>query len=160
MEIRCGIVTISDRAFRGDYEDLGGPVLRDAAAASGWIVAADRVVPDERRDIQRAIREMISLGCALVLTTGGTGVAIRDVTPEAVREIADREIPGFGEAMRMRSLDITPNAILSRSLAAVVGRTLVICLPGKPAGAAECLSFVQGAIPHCLKVLNEVPTSC
>lgn len=160
MEIRCGIVTISDRAFRGDYKDMGGPALRDAAKASGWIVVADRVVPDERRDIQRAIRELISTGCVLVLTTGGTGVAIRDVTPEAVLEIADREIPGFGEAMRMRSLEITPNAILSRGLAAVVGRTLVICLPGKPAGAVECFGFVQGAIPHCVKVLNEVPTSC
>jgi molybdopterin adenylyltransferase len=99
-------------------------------------------------------------GCVLVLTTGGTGVALRDVTPEAVREIAVRELPGFGEVMRMESLKITPNAILSRNLAAVVDQALVICLPGKPSGAVECLSFVHKAIPHCVEVLQEVPTSC
>jgi molybdopterin adenylyltransferase len=82
------------------------------------------------------------------------------VTPEAVLEIADREIPGFGEAMRMKSLAITPNAILSRGLAVSVDRTLVICLPGKPTGAVECLGFVVGAVPHCVKVLQQAPTSC
>jgi len=160
MQIRCGIITISDRASRGEYEDLGGPALKQAAAENGWNVVAEGVVPDEPRDIQRAVRELISQGCQLVLTTGGTGVAPRDVTPEAVRALADREIPGFGEAMRMRSMEITPNAILSRGLAAVVGQTLVICLPGKPAGAVECLGFVAGAIPHCVKVLQQLPTSC
>jgi len=154
------VITISDRASRGDYQDLGGPALRQAAAQLGWTVAAEQIVADEVREIQRAIREQIGAGCQLVLTTGGTGVARRDVTPEAVREIADREIPGFGEAMRMKSLEITPNAILSRGLSVVVGRALVVCLPGKPAGAVECLGFVSGAIPHALKVLNEVPTSC
>ena len=117
-------------------------------------------MPDEKRDIQRAIREQIAKGCHLVLTTGGTGVALRDVTPEAVREIAIRELPGFGEMMRIESMKITKNAILSRNLAVVVDRTLVICLPGKPSGAVECLEFVVGAIPHCLEVLQEVPTSC
>ena len=160
MQIQCGIITISDRASRGQYDDLGGPALRAAAVGHGWQVAAEALVPDERSDIQRAIRLQISQGCQLILTTGGTGVALRDVTPEAVREIADREIPGFGEAMRMKSLAITPNAILSRSLAAVVGQSLVICLPGKPSGAVECLGFVVGAIPHCVKVLQQVPTSC
>ena len=120
----------------------------------------ESLVPDDIRQIQRAIREQIARGAHLVLTTGGTGVAPRDVTPEAVLEIADREIPGFGEAMRMKSLAITPNAILSRGLAASVDRTLVICLPGKPAGAVECLGFVVGAVPHCVKVLQQVPTSC
>lgn len=90
----------------------------------------------------------------------GHRVALRDVTPEAVREIAIRELPGFGEQMRMESLKITPNAILSRNLAAVVDHTLVICLPGKPRGAVECLGFVVKAIPHCVEVLQEVPTSC
>jgi molybdopterin adenylyltransferase len=106
------------------------------------------------------VRELIAQGAHLILTTGGTGVALRDVTPEAIREIADREIPGFGEAMRMKSLAITPNAILSRGLGAVVGQSLVLCLPGKPTGAVECLEFVVGAIPHCVKVLQRVPTSC
>ncbi|HIL25383.1 MAG TPA: MogA/MoaB family molybdenum cofactor biosynthesis protein, partial [Verrucomicrobia bacterium] len=104
--------------------------------------------------------EQIAKGCHLVLTTGGTGVAPRDVTPEAVREIADRELPGFGEVMRMESLKITKNAILSRNLAVAVGNALVICLPGKPKGAVECLGFVVGAIPHCVEVVAGVPTSC
>ncbi len=160
MQLQCGIVTISDRASRGEYDDLGGPALKEAAAGYQWNIVGERLVADERRDIQRAIRELIAQGAQIVLTTGGTGVAVRDVTPEAVLEIADREIPGFGEAMRMKSLAVTPNAILSRGLAAVVGQTLVLCLPGKPAGAVECLGFVIGAIPHCVKVLQKVPTSC
>lgn len=160
MQIACAIVTISDRASRGDYEDLGGPALREESQRLGWKVVGESLVPDDIRQIQRAIREQIARGAQLVLTTGGTGVAPRDVTPEAVLEIADREIPGFGEAMRMKSLAITPNAILSRGLAASVDRTLVICLPGKPAGAVECLGFVVGAVPHCVKVLQQVPTSC
>lgn len=160
MQLTVGIITISDRASRGLYDDLGGPALKKAADGYGWKVLGDMLVPDERRDIQRAIRELIGKGCQLVLTTGGTGVALRDVTPEAVREIAVRELPGFGEVMRMESLKITKNAILSRNLAAVVDKALVICLPGKPSGAVECLSFVVGAIPHCVEVLQEVPTSC
>ena len=139
---------------------MGGPAVKAAAEGHGWKVLAEALVPDEKREIQRAIREQISQGCQLILTTGGTGVALRDVTPEAVREIAIRELPGFGEAMRMESLKITKNAILSRSLAAVVDQALVICLPGKPSGAVECLGFVTGAIPHCVEVLQEVPTSC
>jgi len=160
MSIQTGIITISDRASKGLYDDLGGPALKQAAAARGWKVVAEALVPDEKRDIQRAIKEQIARGAQLILTTGGTGVALRDVTPEAVREIAVRELPGFGEVMRMESMKITRNAILSRSLAAVVERALVICLPGKPSGAVECLGFVDGAIPHCVEVLQEVPTSC
>ncbi|MEN9734450.1 MAG: hypothetical protein RLZ45_2445 [Verrucomicrobiota bacterium] len=160
MQIVCAIVTISDRASRGEYDDLGGPALRDEAQSLGWRVVGEALVPDDVRQIQRAIREQIARGAQLVLTTGGTGVAPRDVTPEAVLEIADREIPGFGEAMRMKSLAITPNAILSRGLAVSVDRTLVICLPGKPTGAVECLGFVVGAVPHCVKVLQQAPTSC
>ncbi|MFN0066360.1 MAG: molybdenum cofactor biosynthesis protein B [Limisphaerales bacterium] len=160
MKILVGIVTISDRASRGEYDDLGGPALKQAAAGYGWEVGGEALVPDEKRDIQRAIRGLVNRGCSLVLTTGGTGVALRDVTPEAVREIAIRELPGFGEVMRAESMKITKNAILSRNLAAVVDRALVLCLPGKPAGAVECLSFVIGAIPHCVEVLQEAPTSC
>ena len=160
MQIDVGIITISDRASRGLYDDLGGPALREAAQGYQWRVVAEALVPDEKRDIQRAIREHISKGCQLILTTGGTGIALRDVTPEAVREIASRDLPGFGEVMRMESLKITRNAILSRCLAAVVDRSLVVCLPGKPSGATECLGFVVGAIPHCVAVLNEIPSSC
>ena len=160
MQIQVGIITVSDRASRGLYDDLGGPALKQATEGYGWRIVTETLVPDEKLDIQRAIREQIAKGCPLVLTTGGTGVALRDVTPEAVREIAVRELPGFGEVMRIESMKITKNAILSRNLAVVVDKTLVICLPGKPSGAIECLGFVVGAIPHCVEVLQEVPTSC
>lgn len=160
MRIDVGIVTVSDRASRGEYEDLGGPALREAAVGHGWRVLAEDLVADDKREIQRAIRGQIEKGCVLILTTGGTGIAVRDVTPEAVREMARCELPGFGEAMRMESMKLTPNAILSRGMAAVVERSLVVCLPGKPRGAVECLGFVAGAIPHGVKVVREVPTSC
>jgi molybdopterin adenylyltransferase len=160
LQIETGIITISDRASRGQYDDLGGPALKKAAEGYGWRLVTETLVPDEKRDIQQAIRAQIGKGCHLILTTGGTGVALRDVTPEAVREIASRELPGFGEVMRAESMKITPNAILSRNLAVVVEKSLVICLPGKPSGAVECLGFVAKAIPHCLEVLQQVPTSC
>ena len=160
MDIKVGIITVSDRASKGLYDDLGGPAVKKAAEGYGWQVVDEKFVPDEKRDIQRAILEQIRQGAHLILTTGGTGVALRDVTPEAVREIAVRELPGFGEVMRMESMKITPNAILSRSLAVVVEKGLVICLPGKPSGAVECLGFVVGAISHCVEVIQEVPTSC
>jgi len=160
MQISAGIITVSDRASRGLYDDLGGPAVKKEAENLGWNVLAESLVPDEKGDIQRAVRDQIAAGCHVILTTGGTGVAARDVTPEALREIAARELPGFGEAMRMESLKITPNAILSRNLAVVVDRALVIALPGKPSGAVECLRFVAGAIPHCIEVLREAPTSC
>jgi molybdopterin adenylyltransferase len=160
MQIHTGVITVSDRASKGLYDDLGGPALKEAASGYGWKIVAESLVPDEKIEIQRAIREQIARGCQLILTTGGTGVALRDVTPEAVREIAVRELPGFGEVMRIESMKLTKNAILSRNLAAVVDKALVICLPGKPSGAVECLGFVVGAVPHCVEVLQEVPTSC
>jgi molybdopterin adenylyltransferase len=160
MQIQVGIITISDRASNGLYDDLGGPALKVAAEAYGWKVLSQALVPDDMPDIQRAVREQVAGGCQLILTTGGTGVAPRDVTPEAVREIGGRELPGFGEVMRLESTKLTPNAILSRSLAMVVDKALVICLPGKPKGAVECLGFVAGAVPHCVEILHEDPTSC
>jgi molybdopterin adenylyltransferase len=160
VQINTGIITVSDRAAQGVYPDLGGPALRQAAAGYGWKVVAEALVPDEKPEIQHAIREEIAKGCQLILTTGGTGVSPRDVTPEAVREIAVRELPGFGEAMRMGSLRHTPHAILSRSLAVVVDRTLVVCLPGKPTGAVECLGLVADAIPHGVEILQGTPESC
>ena len=160
MQIHVGIITVSDRASQSVYDDRGGPALKAAAEGCGWKVLAEALVADEKPDIQGAVREQIARGCQLILTTGGTGVARRDVTPEAVREIGARELPGFGEVMRLESMKLTPNAILSRSLAIVVEKVLVICLPGKPKGAVECLSFVAGAIPHCIEVLQEASTSC
>ena len=160
MQIQVGIITISDRASAGDYDDLGGPALKEAAGKVGWQVLAEAIVPDEAVRIQETIRSFAKQGCGLVLTTGGTGIGPRDVTPDAIRSIMRVELPGFGEVMRAESMKITPNAILSRNLAAVVDHALVIALPGKPSGAVECLSFVQGAIPHGVALARRIPTSC
>jgi molybdopterin adenylyltransferase len=160
MQITVGIITISDRATAGEYDDLGGPALREAAQKYGWDILAEAIVPDDTARIQETIRSFSSQGCGLILATGGTGVAERDVTPEAVRAIMRVEIPGFGETMRRESMSITPNAILSRSLAAIVDSSLVLALPGKPSGAVECLGFVTGAIPHAVALAQRVPTSC
>ena len=158
--ITVGIITVSDRATSGEYEDLGGPAVKVAAEQYGWQVLSEAIVSDDAARIQETIRAFSEQGCGLILATGGTGVALRDVTPEAIRAIMRVEIPGFGEAMRRESMKITPNAILSRSLAAIVGRALVIALPGKPSGAVECLGFVVGAIPHAVALAQRVPTSC
>jgi molybdopterin adenylyltransferase len=158
--IVVGIITISDRASTGDYADLGGPALKEAAQKSGWQVLCDAVIPDDSVRIQETIHSFARQGCGLILTTGGTGIAPRDVTPEAIRAIMRVELPGFGEVMRAESMKITPNAILSRNLAAIVDRALVIALPGKPSGALECLGFVAGAIPHGVALAQRLPTSC
>ena len=159
-QITVGVITVSDRASQGFYEDLGGPALREAAKGYGWQILAEAIVPDEIARIREAIRSFSAQGCGLILTTGGTGAAPRDVTPEAIRGIMRVELPGFGEVMRAGSLKLTPNAILSRSLAAIVDRSLVIALPGKPRGAVDCLEFVVGAIPHAVNTAQEIPTSC
>lgn len=158
--IPTGIITVSDRASANIYQDLGGPAVRTAVAERGWQTIAEALVPDDLEKIAQAVKSFASQGCQLILTTGGTGIGPRDVTPEAIRSVSRLEIPGFGEAMRMQSLALTPNAILSRSLAAVVQNSLVIALPGKPQGAVECLGFVTGAIPHTVKILQKEPTSC
>ncbi len=160
MSHQVGIITVSDRASAGEYEDLGGPALKGECEKRGWEVLAEAIVPDEIERIQDAIRSFAAQGCGLILTTGGTGIAARDVTPEAVRGVMRVEIPGFGELMRMRSVEITPNAILSRGLAAIVEQSLVIALPGKPQGAVDCLGFVAGAIDHTVKLARRQPTSC
>src|SRR5215212_2526359 len=158
--ISVGIITISDRASAGQYDDLGGPAVKEAAEKAGWQVLAEAVIPDDLPRIQETIRSFAAQGCGLVLTTGGTGIAERDVTPEAIRDIMRVEIPGFGEVMRAESMKITPNAIISRNLAAIVDTALVIALPGKPTGAVECLGFVKGAIPHGVALAQRKPTSC
>ncbi len=158
--IQVGIITVSDRAAMGEYADLGGPAVRHACETYGWEVLVEAVVPDDQDRIATVVRAFGGQGCGLVLTTGGTGITARDVTPEALRSIARVEIPGFGETMRARSLAITPNAILSRCLAVIVDQALVIALPGKPSGAVECLGFVCEAIPHTVKLALEEPTSC
>jgi molybdopterin adenylyltransferase len=151
--ITVGIISVSDRAFRGQYEDKSGPALKQFCEKRSWIVTAQAIVPDEKALIGDKTRELAS-ACRLILLTGGTGIAERDVTPEAIRAIADKELPGFGEVMRAKSFVRFPNAILSRSFAAIVGKSLVICLPGSPKGAVECLEFVADAIPHAVELLE------
>jgi molybdopterin adenylyltransferase len=159
-QITVGVITVSDRASQGFYDDLGGPALKEAAMHYGWQILAEAIVPDDIARIRETVRSFSAQGCGLILTTGGTGAAPRDVTPEAIRAIMRVELPGFGEVMRAGSLKLTPNAILSRSLAAIVDRSLVIALPGKPQGAVDCLGFVAGAIPHSVQIAQEISTSC
>jgi len=158
--ITVGIITVSDRASRGEYQDLGGPALKEAAGKNNWNVLCEAIVPDEMEPLQEAIRSFAEQGCGLILTTGGTGLTARDITPEAIRGLMRVELPGFGEVMRAESMKITPNSILSRNLGAIIEQSLVIALPGKPSGAVECLGFVKGAIPHGVALAQRVPTSC
>ncbi|MEA3148105.1 MAG: molybdopterin adenylyltransferase [Verrucomicrobiota bacterium] len=159
-QITVGVITVSDRASQGFYDDLGGPALKEAATRYGWQILAEAIIPDDGARIRETVRSFSAQGCVLILTTGGTGAALRDVTPEAIRSVMRVELPGFGEVMRAESMKLTPNAILSRSLAAIVDRSLVIALPGKPQGAVECLGFVVGAIPHAVSIAQELTTSC
>jgi molybdopterin adenylyltransferase len=154
---RIGILTVSDRASRGEYEDRGGPAIRDYLAevlTSPWD-AVVRVVPDERRDIEDVLEELCEQeGCCLVVTTGGTGPAARDVTPEATEAVIDKTMPGFGELMRRVSLEKVPTAILSRQTAGIRGSTLIVNLPGQPRAIRECLDAVFPAIPYCIDLIG------
>jgi molybdopterin adenylyltransferase len=154
---RIGIVTVSDRASRGEYQDLGGPAIRDwlaKALATPW-EALPRVIPDERPLVEATLRELCDeAGCCLVVTTGGTGPAVRDITPEATEAVCERMMPGFGELMRAVSLKYVPTAILSRQTAGLRGRSLIVNLPGKPSAIAECLEAVFPAIPYCIDLME------
>ena len=156
-EIPIGVVTISDRASAGVYQDKGGPGIEAALAAivaTPWR-AVRRVIPDERPRIEAALRELADVErCSLILTTGGTGPSPRDVTPEATEAVCDRLMPGFGELMRARSLLEVPTAILSRQIAGLRGRSLIVNLPGKPAAIRTCLDAVFPAIPYCLDLIG------
>ena len=151
--IPIGIVVVSDRAAAGIYEDKGGPeIIRwlEAALTSPWRPEL-RVIPDQRPLIDDTLIDMVDqLGCSLVLTTGGTGPSPRDLTPEATEAVCDRLMPGFGEEMRRASLVEVPTAILSRQVAGLRGRALIVNLPGKPSAVAMCLNAVFPAIPYCL----------
>ena len=158
--LTVGIISVSDRASQGLYKDEGGPALARKCQELGWQIQSEAIVPDDLERIQSTIRAFATQGCQLILTTGGTGIALRDVTPEAIRGIMRVEIPGFGEMMRRESFKLTPNGILSRGLAASVDSSLVVALPGKPQGAIDCLTIVAGAIPHAVKLCRGEPTSC
>jgi molybdopterin adenylyltransferase len=151
-----GILTVSDRASRGEYADEGGPAIRDyltEVLESPW-EARERIVPDDLETIAAAIRELAAAGCCLVVTTGGTGPAPRDVTPEATERACTKLLPGFGELMRQVSLRYVPTAILSRQTAGVSGRALVVNLPGRPKSIRECLEAVFPAIPYCVDLIH------
>ena len=154
---RIGIVTVSDRASRGEYEDLGGPAIADylnEVFTSEW-EPVKRVVSDDVEIIENTLRQLCDREqCCLVITTGGTGPAKRDVTPEATEAVCDRMMPGFGELMRQVSLQKVPTAILSRQTAGLCGNSLIVNLPGKPKAIAECLDAVFPAIPYCIDLME------
>ena len=157
MSISIGIVTVSDRASRGEYEDRGGPAIREYLddVLTSPFEAVARVIADEQPLIERALRELCEFeGCCLVVTTGGTGPAIRDVTPEATEAVCQKMMPGFGELMRNVSLEKVPTAILSRQTAGICGRSLIVNLPGQPKAIKECLDAVMPAIPYCIDLLE------
>jgi molybdopterin adenylyltransferase len=166
--VKIGIVSISDRASSGVYEDKGLPALQTwlGHALKNPLQFESRLIPDEKDRISATLIELVEAGCSLVLTTGGTGPAIRDVTPEATLAVADKEMPGFGEQMRQISLKFVPTAILSRQVAVIRGQSLIINLPGQPKSIAETLeglkdsqgqSLVHGifaAVPYCIDLIG------
>ncbi len=157
QKARIGIVTVSDRASRGEYKDLSGPAIVEwlASALSTPWESVTRLVPDEQPEIERALKELCDVSaCCLVVTTGGTGPALRDVTPEATLAIADKILPGFGEQMRAVSLKYVPTAILSRQVGVVRGTSLVINLPGQPKAIKETLDGIFAAVPYCIDLIG------
>jgi molybdopterin adenylyltransferase len=166
--VKIGIVSISDRASTGVYEDKGLPALQDwlSKALQNPITFEPRLIPDETAKISATLVELVDLGCSLVLTTGGTGPALRDVTPEATLAVADKEMPGFGEQMRQISLKFVPTAILSRQVAVIRGNSLIINLPGQPKAIAETLEGLKNAdgtqavagifaaVPYCVDLIG------
>ena len=153
--ISVAIVTVSDSAVAGTRGDRSGPALRERAQSLGWAVSTIELVPDESEQIAAILRRLADSGkVAVILTTGGTGVALRDITPEATRGVIDREIPGLGELMRSEGLKHTPRAVLSRGLAGLRGRTLIVNLPGSPKGAVESLDAIAKLVPHIVDLLE------
>src|SRR5512138_181772 len=160
MTIRFGILTLSDRSARGERADASGPALANLIQAEGWSVVKQEVLPDSRWAIRRKLHSWAgSEELDVILTTGGTGFSPRDVTPDATREVIDREAPGIAEAMRAASLKITPHAMLSRAVAGIRKQTLIVNLPGSPKGAVESLQVIKGVLPHAVQLLHEDPAS-
>ncbi len=155
--IKIGVITVSDRASRGEYEDKGGPAIEawlQQALSNEW-EAVRRVIPDEQVLVERTIMELCdNEGCCLVVTTGGTGPAKRDITPEATLAVCEKEMQGFGELMRSVSLQFVPTAILSRQTAGIRGNSLIVNLPGKPSAISDCLNAVFPAIPYCIDLIE------
>jgi molybdenum cofactor synthesis domain-containing protein len=160
MTIRFGILTLSDRSSRGEREDSSGPALARLIQAEGWSVVKQSLLPDDESAIRQILIEWTDGNeVDVILTTGGTGFAPRDVTPEATRAVIEREAPGLAEAMRAASLKITPHAMLSRVVAGIRGKTLIINLPGSPKGATENLQVVIPVLSHAVQLLRDDPKS-
>jgi molybdopterin adenylyltransferase len=159
--MKAAILTLSDKGSKGERIDVSGPALRDWLAQQGVKVECMALMPDEEGQIAALLVDWVeNLAPDLILTTGGTGVSPRDVTPEATRQVIERELPGFGELMRRKSLEKTSHAIISRALAGIRGRTLIINLPGSPKGAVENLEFIWAAVPHTVAKLQGDPSDC
>ncbi|WP_041961673.1 molybdopterin adenylyltransferase [Sulfurospirillum cavolei] len=162
-EIKIGILTVSDRASAGIYEDLSGQAIiatLNEYLSSPW-KSVYRVIPDEQALIEASLKQMADEeGCCLIVTTGGTGPALRDVTPEATEAVCEKMMPGFGELMRQVSLKYVPTAILSRQTAGIRGKSLIINLPGKPKSIRECLDAVFPAVPYCIDLLEGPFLTC
>ena len=153
--IRVAILTISDGVSRGTREDRSGPKLQEVAESLGWTVKGIEVIPDERDQIAKRLKTLADANeVSLILTTGGTGVALRDVTPEATRDVIDREIPGMGEQMRAEGRKATPMAALSRGMAGTRGKVLIVNLPGSPKGAVESLDAISKLVPHVVDLIE------
>ena len=160
MSIRVGILTVSDRSSRGERADASGPLLRQMTQQQGWTVERQVLVPDELAAIKATLMNWADVvRLDLILTTGGTGFAPRDVTPEATRAVIEREAPGLAEAMRAASLSKTPHAMLSRAVCGIRGRALIVNLPGSPQAAHENLTTILPALPHAIALLQESPDS-
>ena len=158
MALRFGILTVSDRSARRERPDLSGPALVELVTAQGWIVERTAILPDNLTDLRVTLSAWADEGgLDIILTTGGTGFAPRDVTPEATRLVIEREAPGLTEAMRFESLKVTPHAMLSRALAGIRGSVLIINLPGSPRAAVENLQVIIPVLPHAVELLRDQP---
>ncbi len=159
-DLRFGILTVSDRSSRGERPDLSGPALADFVKSRGWSASLLDVVADDRARIASTLEAWCARAdLDVILTTGGTGFAPRDVTPEATRSVVEREAPGLAEAIRAESLKVTKHAMLSRAVAGIRGRTLILNLPGSPKGAVESLQVVADVLEHAVQLLHEDPNS-
>lgn len=152
--IRVAVLTVSDSVVAGTREDLSGPALRKRCEEIGWSVMQMKAVPDEVDAIASTLRAWADAGVSVILTTGGTGIAARDVTPEATRSVLEREIPGLSELMRAKGLEQTSYSTLSRAIAGSRAKTLIVNLPGSPKGALFSLGAIEKLIPHCVNLLN------
>ncbi len=158
--ITVAIITVSDRSSKGIRDDLSGPEIKKWSESQGYIVAAETIVPDEQLLIKEKLIEYSDVGHDLILTTGGTGFAPRDVTPEATKAVIERETPGIVEAIRAKSLAITHHAMLSRAAAGIRKQSIIINLPGSPKAVRENLAFIEKALPHAVKLLKGKVTDC